>query len=301
MWTIKTLSSKVRCKKINAFGDRLSTLLIERYLLLWIYCIEAIWTRQSDSQLAAKLGSISSCGLHSYGRFLTWWEKVWAVGRQAESVQLFWKGKSFNDRSNFVCLSACGNRWSLLKNPFIDSKTFIWGFTVTASRCFDIRVGLNETNLMPASGQDGCVESHSPDQISQWSSSPLLLPFPSSNLSPFASLPRNYFMLTCWNSPPSVERHPSLALSSHFRRTCESAQNEYDKHLNLSGACKMPARWFIEGNTLTGRMFIPWQLGTCKRGLEAIFHGLSSQTERNILTNWTRVKQHVFYPNNYHV
>ena len=76
MWTTKTLSSKVRCGKINAFGDRV---LIERCLVLWIYCIEAIWTHQSVFQLAAKLGSISICGLHSFGRFLTRREKVWGA------------------------------------------------------------------------------------------------------------------------------------------------------------------------------------------------------------------------------
>ncbi len=153
--------------------------------------------------------------------------------------------------------------------------------------CFDIRALLKETNLLPASGQDGCVESHSPDQIphGRWATGPIWARLPSSCLllpliHPLHFPSQGLFHLELLEIPPSVERHPSLALSSHFRQTCDSAQNEYDKHLNLSGLAKWLLTGAGEGNALTGKMFMPWRLKTCKHGLGTIFQGLSSQTEQ---------------------
>lgn len=156
-----------------------------------------------------------------------------------------------------------------------------------ASWCFDIRVLLEETNLLPASGQDGCVESCSPGQIPKgclaaghfWSLLPstyLFLP-----LIHLLCLPsQGLFHIEMLEIPPSVKRHPLLALSSHFRRTRDSDKNEYNNHLNLSGACKMTSDWFQDGTTLTGKMFISWRLKMYKHGFEAILQRLSGSTEQ---------------------
>lgn len=65
---------------------------------------------------------------------------------------------------------------------------------------------------------------------------PLILPFPSPHPSPpFPS--QGLFHLEQLEIPLSVERHPSLALSSHFRHVIW-VQNDYNKHLNLSVAAK---------------------------------------------------------------
>lgn len=101
----------------------------------------------------------------------------------------------------------------------------------------------------------------------------------------FAS--QGLFHLEQLEIPLSVERHPSVALSSHFRQTCDLAQNEYNKHLNLSDAAKWLLTGLGEGNTLTGKMFMPWRLKTCKRGLGAIFQGSSSQSEQDhVCLSW---------------
>lgn len=101
-------------------------------------------------------------------------------------------------------------------------------FLVHASWCFDIRALLTETTLLPASGQDGCVESHSPDQSPHgcWATGPLWASLPSSCfflplIHPVRFPFQGLFHLELLEIPLSVERHPSLALNSHFRQTCD--------------------------------------------------------------------------------
>lgn len=159
--------------------------------------------------------------------------------------------------------------------------------------CFDIRVPLKETNLLPASGQDGCVESHSPDQIpnGRWATGQFCFLLPSSYLflphnHPLTSPARDQSTSSCWKSPcmlKGILHWHSAAISA--RR--DSVQNEYNKHLNLSGACKMTADRLREGNTLTWKMFLPWWLKMYKHGLGAIFQGLSSQTQQDhVCLSW---------------
>lgn len=231
------------------------------------------WTNvnssQPVSQLVAKLGSSSNCcGLHSCGRFWTWSWTVWVVptfsvyfpksiGHQ-KTLRLnlcscFWthlvipheKGKvSMINITTSACQHAIINDVCWKISLWIQTQLSVV-FLLLASWCFDIREQLKETNLLPALGQDGCVESHSLDQIphGHWATGPFWAQFPSSCL--FLLLiyslhlaSQELFLLRLLEIPLSVERHPSLALSSHFRQTCDSAQNEYDKHLNLSGAEK---------------------------------------------------------------
>lgn len=116
----------------------------ERYLLSLMFLIEPIWTRQPASQLAAQLGSFSSCGLHSCGTFdkdvrpseprqhsLYISSNLLVIGLDGSSC--FWtrtvipheRGERFNDQHHFVCPSACDSQRSLLIHPIIDSKTLI--------------------------------------------------------------------------------------------------------------------------------------------------------------------------------
>lgn len=236
----------------------------------------------------------SICGLHSCGRFPTRWWAVWAgaptqivyfspesVGHQTESAQLFLdipyhstcKGKHFNDHYHPVRMSAWDNEVSryrcicllIQRNPLLV-------LLLHASPCFDITAPLKETNLLPRlRSRLMCWESR-PRPDPQWSvrNWPVLVPAPLHLFLPFIH-PFDVETIPQWaagNPPPllSVERHPSLALSSHFCETCNSAQDKYKMHLNLSGACKMTGGQPGEGNTLTGKMFPPWRPGTRQRG-----------------------------------
>lgn len=129
----------------------------------------------------------------------------------------------------------------------------------------------------------------SPWSLSNWAilRSPLPAFFPSPRLSPPPRLPGTI--------PPRAAGNPPVCWKASFTGTQQpfqtdmwfGAQNEYNKHLNLS----VPAEWLLtgsgEGNTLTGRMFMPWRLKTCKRGLGTIFQGLSSQTEQDhVCLSW---------------
>lgn len=109
--------------------------------------------------------------------------------------------------------------------------------------------------------------------------------FPSSI--PSASPPRDYSTSSCWKSPcllKGILHWHSAAISG---RHAISAQNEYNKHLNLSGAAKWLLTGLGEGNTLTGEMFMPRRLKTCKRGLGTIFQGSSSQSEQDhVCLSW---------------
>lgn len=85
------------------------------------------------------------------------------------------------------------------------------------------------------------AQTRFPTVVEQLVHSGLRSPFPAFSLPlmhPLRFPSQGLFHLELLEIPMSVERHPSLALSSHFRQTCDSAQNEYNKHLNLSGAVK---------------------------------------------------------------
>ncbi len=283
------------------------------------------WTNvnssQPVSQPAAKLGSGSNCcGLHFCGRFWTWWWTVWVVptfsvyfpksiGHQ-KTLRLnlfscFWTHLVIpHEKGNVSVINITASACQHAIINFVCWNISLWiqrhslvVLLLRASWCFDIRALLKETNLLPASGQDGCVESHSPDQIphGRWATGPLWAPLPSSCLFsplfyPLCFPSQGLFHLEPLEIPLSVERHPSLALNSHFRQTCDSAQNEYNKHLNLSGAAESLPTGLGEGSTLTGKMFMPWRLKTCKRGLGTIFQGLSSQTEQDhVCLSWQTV------------
>lgn len=158
-------------------------------------------------------------------------------------------------------------------------------FLLRAWWCFDIRVPLKETNLLLASGQDGCVESHSSDQIphGHWATGPFWAPLPSSCLFlpliyPLHFPSQGLFHLELLEIPLSVERHPSLALSSHFRQICDSTQTEYNKHLNLRATGKWLLTGVGEGNTLTRKMFMLSRFRMYRHGSGTIFQGLRSQT-----------------------
>lgn len=278
------------------------------------------WTNvnssQPVSQLAAKLGSGSDCcGLHSCGRFWTWWWTVWVVptftvyfsksiGHQKtlrrNLFSCFWthlvipheKGKV---RMINITASACQHaiinfvRWNI--SLWIQRHSLVV-FLLSASRCFDIRALLKETNLLLPQVKMDVLRATAQTKFPMVATGPFWAPLPSSCLFlpliyPLRFPSQGLFHLELLEIPLSVERHPSLALSSHFRRTCDSAQNEYNKHLNLSGAAKWLPTGLGEGNTLTGKMFMPWRLKTCKRGLGTVFQGLSSQTEQDrVCLSW---------------
>lgn len=104
-------------------------------------------------------------------------------------------------------------------------------------------------SLASPQGQDWCVESHCPDQIPSgpWETGRYWFPLPSTFSFPSSIHSFDVDTIPQWaagnpphpTSPAIVERLPSLALSSHFCETCNSAQDKYKMHLNLSGTCKM--------------------------------------------------------------
>lgn len=129
-------------------------------------------------------------------------------------------------------------------------------FLLRASWCFDIREQLKETNLLPALGQDGCVESHSLDQIphGHWATGPFWAQFPASCLFVLLSYPLHLvsqepFLLRLLEIPLSVERHPSLALSSHFRQTWFNLKW-------IRQASQSFRRWEITTDWFRGRKYI---------------------------------------------
>ena len=276
-------STHVKCKQYAC--STIPMVLIEKmFAITNLLCWTNVNSSQPVSQLAAKLGSGSArCGLHSCGRFWTWWWTVWVVptfsvyfpkslGHQKtlrlNPFSCSWTHLAIpHEKGNVsminITVSACQHAiinyvcWNI--SLWIQRHSLVV-FLLRASWCFDIRALLKETNLLPASGQDGCVESHSPDQIphGRWAtgpvlgSAPLSLPFPAFSfplIHPLRFPSQGLFHLELLEIPLSVERHPSLALSNHFRRTCDSAENEYDKHLNLSGRCENDY-WLVQGKEI---------------------------------------------------
>lgn len=127
----------------------------------------------------------------------------------------------------------------------IDSKKSIAGVAVTRFNMFSYCSAVKgNQSLASPQGQDWCVESHCPDQIPSgpWETGRYWFPLRSTFSFPSSIL----LTLTLFHSglleiplPPAIiERHPSLALSSHFCETCNSAQDKYKMHLNLSGTSK---------------------------------------------------------------
>lgn len=91
-------------------------------------------------------------------------------------------------------------------------------FQLQASRCYDIRVVLNETNLLPAAGHKWMCWEPQPRPDSQWSlSNWAVLAFLSCLFLSLVSS-QGLFHLELLEIPLSVERHPSVALSGHFRQ-----------------------------------------------------------------------------------
>lgn len=238
------------------------------------------WTNvnpsQPVSQLAAKLGSGSAhCGLHSCGRFWTWWWTVWVVptfsvyfpkslGHQKtlrlNPFSCSWTHSAIpHEKGNVsminITVSACQHViinyvcWNI--SLWIQRHSLVV-FLLRASWCFDIRALLKETNLLPASGQDGCVESHSPDQIphGRWAtgpvlgSAPLSLPFPSPSSIPSASPPRDYSTSSCWKSPRLLKGilhwHSAAISDGHAIRL---RMNTTSISI-FQGAAKMTTDWF---------------------------------------------------------
>lgn len=177
--------------------------------------------------------------------------------------------------------------------------------------CFDVRVLFMETNLLPASGQDECVESHSTDQIPHgcWATGPLwallflFMPFLSPHLSPLLSLSGTI--------PPRAPGNPPCLLkdilhwySAAISDRRDSAQTEYDKHLNLSGTRKgcltaLGRKYFDRENVYALRTQDVWAwIRNNISGFE-----LSNFTGSCLpfLTKWTWDWQHVFFLNNYPV
>lgn len=123
-------------------------------------------------------------------------------------------------------------------------------FPLHVSQSFDVRLLLKENQSL------ACLESrwmcwepqHRP--YSPWllrnlallGAAPFLLVF-FPLIQPHYFPSQGLFHLELLEIPLSVERHPSVALSSHFRQTYNSVQTEYDKHLDLSGAVK----WLLTG------------------------------------------------------
>lgn len=113
-------------------------------------------------------------------------------------------------------------------------------FMLRASWCCDSKTSFCWPQVL-----DGCAASHRPDQSPRggWATGPFWARLPSSCLFLlfiyFLHLAsQELFLLRQLEIPLSVERHPSLALSGNFRRTCDPAQNGNDKHLNLSSTEK---------------------------------------------------------------
>lgn len=235
------------------------------------------WTNvnssQPVSQIAAKLGSSSDCcGLHSCGRFWTRWWTVWVVPTilcifspnplvirkhlgWISSVVFGHAWPSHMKRKVFqwsISASACQHAiinfvyWNI--SLWIQSYSLVV-FLLSASWCFDIGVLLKETNLLPASGQDGCVESHSPDQIPHgpcatgpfWS---LCSPLPAFPLSPPLPLPGTI--------PPRAAGNPLVCWKASFTGTQQPFQTDmwFWPSVNttsisiFSGAAKMTTDWF---------------------------------------------------------
>lgn len=220
----------------------------ERYLLSLMFLIEPIWTRQPASQLAAQLGSFSYCGLHSCGTFdndvrpseprqhsLYIFFNLLVIGLDGSSC--FWtrtvipheRGERFNDQHHFVYPSACDSQRSLLIHPIIDSKTLIG---VVAFNVVTFQHRLKKPNpRLPRVRMDALrakAQAVFPNRSAVVSSS-LVVPFPSPPLPVLLSFPGTVSHWAAGNPPTSVERHPSLALSSHFSRTCDLAPNDNDK------------------------------------------------------------------------
>lgn len=135
------------------------------------------------------------------------------------------KGRErFHDRYRFVCPSVCDGQRSLPIHPIIHSPTSIGA---VAANVLTFRRRLKKP-------EPGRVESRGPGRASRLVRCGLSLTrrsfsFPSSSPRCFPPSQELFHVENCWKSPTSVERHPSLALSSHFSRTCDLAPNGHDK------------------------------------------------------------------------
>lgn len=293
----------------------------ERYLPSLMVLIEPIWTRQPVSQLAAQLGSFSYCGLHSCGTFdndvrpseprqhsLYIFSNLLVIGLDGSGS--FWtrtvipheRGERFNDQHHFVCPSVCDGQGSLLIHGIIESKTWIG---VVALNVVTFRHRLKKPNSRPpAGGQDGWrwepARAAFPNRSAAVSSS-LIVPFPSPPLPVLLSFPGTVSHWAAGNPPTSVERHPSLAVSSHFSRTCDLAPNDNDK-LSIFRALE---KWREGRKDFDGKNVYSLMAQEVSAWIRGSISGAEwSKWIRACLpslTDYTRVKLHVSCPNNYHV
>lgn len=234
----------------------------ERYLLSLMFLIEPIWTRQPASQLAAQLGSFSSCGLHSCGTFdkdvrpseprqhsLYIFSNLLVIGLDGSSC--FWtrtvipheRGERFNDQHHFVCPSACDSQRSLLIHPIIDSKTLIG---VVAFNVVTFQHRFKKPNpRLPRVRMDALrakAQAVFPNRPAVVSSSLTrrTFPFPSSTRSAF--LPRDCFTLSCWKSPHVCWKASFTGTQQPFQPDMRFGAERRRQAFNLSGAWKMTRR-----------------------------------------------------------
>lgn len=184
----------------------------ERYLPSLMFLIEPIWTRQPVSQLAAQLGSLSYCGLHSCGTFDN---DVRPSEAGQHSLYIF---------SNLLVIGLDGSGcfWtrtviphervggSLMVNITLSARQFVtvretcW-YTPLSDRsrrssCCDISTSFEETEFSPAGGQDGCRWEPAGPLRSLPHSSHLFLPL----LNPFGSPSQGLFHIELLEIPPRL-------------------------------------------------------------------------------------------------
>lgn len=182
-----------------------------------------------------------------------------------------------------VCLSTFNSQLNLLIYQFNDSKTFIGGVAVARFKMFWHWCTLKLTR------SSSCLWSRwmhwepksrpvSKKVIEQLVWCGLLFTsstfsFPSSG--PFTSLPRDYFMSSCWKSPcllKGILHWHSAAIADKHVIWLRSNTTSFQSFSHLKN-------YYWEANILTRRMLFPWWLKRCKHGFESIFQWLSSQTE----------------------
>lgn len=150
-----------------------------------------------------------------------------------------------------IILSACQRgiiRSAGAVSAYWFKETHCW-LLLHASPCFDIAAPLKETNLslrlrVKIDVLRVTAQTRSPVVPEKLAGTGSRSPPPFPSLHPFFW--RWHYstvgLLEIPSPPPApaiVERQPSLPLSSHICETCNSAQNKYKMHLNLSGICKM--------------------------------------------------------------
>lgn len=95
--------------------------------------------------------------------------------------------------------------------------------------------------------------------------------------------------------PPRAAGNPPVCWKASFTGTQQPFQTDmrfgWEWIRQASQSFRALRKWLLtgsgEGNTLTGKMFMPRRLETCKRGSVPIFQGSSSQTvKERVCLSW---------------